>query len=183
LLVAVDAAGGDERPDAGQRGADAGAQAEAGPVSGIEEGIPELAGLVAGASDGEPGIAGREHEGENAVDDDERADGCAGIDPADDEVQLFVDAVPGVVVDRDGGEFDEEEDPLHGPAEDEVVDERTGGFRMGEADGEPDADAANGAEDGGEDEEELGMADQLIEPVGAQLALRHAHGFALGDGR
>ena len=72
LLVAVDAAGGDERPYAGQRAADAGAQEEARPVRGIEEGVPELAGLVAGAGDGEPCAAGGEHEGENAVDDDQR---------------------------------------------------------------------------------------------------------------
>ena len=100
LLVAVDAAGGDERPDAGQRGAYADAQQQAGPVGGIEERVPELAGFVARAGDGDPGIARREHEGENAVDDDERADRCAGIDPAHVEVELGVDAVPGVVVDR-----------------------------------------------------------------------------------
>ncbi len=127
--------------------ADAGAQKEAGPVSGIEEGVPEFAGLVAGSGDGEPGIAGREHEGENAVDDDERADGGAGIDPANLEVQLLVDAVPSVVIDGGGGEFDHEEDPLHGPAEDEVVNQRAGGFRVSESDGEPDAHAGDGAKD------------------------------------
>jgi hypothetical protein len=77
----------------------------------------------------------------------------AGVDPAHGEVQLGVDAVPGVVVDGDGGEFDEEEDPLHGPAEDEVMNQRAGGLGMSEADGEPDADAGDGAEDAGEDEE------------------------------
>ena len=155
---------------------------QAGPVSGIEEGVPEFAGFVAGAGNGEPGVAGREHEGENAVDDDERGDGRAGVDPADSEMEFGVDAVPGVVVDRDGGELDHEEDPLHGPAEDEVVDERAGGLGMGEADGEPDADAGDGAEDTGEDEEESGVAGKLLEPsvakfaVGMRMALRSAMG-------
>ena len=104
----------------------------------------------------------------------------AGIDPADCEVQLGVDLAPGGVVDRNGGQFDDKEDPLHGPAEDEVMNERAGGFGMSEADGEPDAHAADGAEDGGEDEEELGVTVQLMKPVGAELAFRHAHGLALG---
>jgi len=65
-------------------------------------------------------------------------------------VQLGRNAVPGVVVDGDAGELDEEEDPLDGPAEDEVVDEGAGGFGLGEADGEPDADAADGAENPGD---------------------------------
>ena len=81
-----------------------------------------------------------------------------GVDPADLEVELWIDAVPGVVVDGDGGELDHEEDPLDGPAEDEVMDQRAGGFRVGEADGEPDADAGDGAEDAGEDKEEFGVA-------------------------
>ena len=46
-----------------------------------------------------------------------------------------------------------------------------------EADGEPDAHAGDGAEDAGEDEEELGVADQLGEPVGASFA----QGLALGQ--
>ena len=183
LLVAVDAAGGDERPDAGQRSAHAGAQQQARPVGGIEEGVPELAGFVAGAGDGEPGVARREHEGEDAVDDDERRSRGAGIDPAHREVQLFVDAVPGVVVNRHRGELDQEEDPLHGPAEDEVVNQRAGGFRMREADGEPDADAGDGAEDAGENEEELRVADQLLQPGGAQCGIGHAHRLALGHGQ
>jgi hypothetical protein len=98
-------------------------------------------------------------------------------------VEFFIDAVPGVVVDRGGGELDDEEDPLDSPAEDKVVDERAGGFRMGEADGEPDAYAGDGAEDAGEDEEELGVTDQLIEPLIAELALGHLHCLALGHGQ
>ena len=68
--------------------------AKARPVGGIEEGVPEFAGLLACSGDGEPCIARREHEGKNAVDDDEREGGGAGIDPADLEVQLGVDACP-----------------------------------------------------------------------------------------
>ncbi len=177
LLVAVDAAGADERPDAGQRGADAGAQQQARPVGGIEECIPELAGFMAGAGDGEPRVARREHEGENAVDDDERADRRGGIDPAHGQVQLGVDAVPRVVVDDGGRELDQEEDPLDGPAEDEVVNQRAGGLRVGESDGEPDAHAGDCAEDAGEDEEELRVADKFLEPVGAAFA----QGLALGQ--
>ena len=173
-----DARAGDERPDAGQGEADQGAHHQAGPVGGIEEGVPELAGFVAGAGDGEPGVSGGEHEGEDAVDDDQRADGGDGVDPADGEVELLGDAVPGVVVDGDAGELDQEEDPLDGPAEDEVVDEGAGGFGLGEADGEPDADAADGAEDSGDEEEEAGVVLQLREPVGAAFA----EGFALGHG-
>jgi len=67
VLDAVDAAGGDERPDAGQCAADAGAQEEAGPVSGIEECVPEFAGLMAGSGDSKPRIARREHESKNAL--------------------------------------------------------------------------------------------------------------------
>ena len=107
----VEAAGGDERPDAGQRAANAGAQEEARPVSGIEEGVPEFARLMTCSGDGQPGVAGREHEGKNAVDDDERKGRSAGINPADFEVQLGVDLAPGGVVDGDGGQFDEKEDP------------------------------------------------------------------------
>ncbi len=123
LLVAIDAAGGDECPDAGQRCANADAQQQAGPVGGIEEGLPEFAGFATGSGNGKPGIAGCEHEGENAIDDDEREHRGDGVDPANFEMELGVDAVPGGVVDGDGGELDEEEDPLHGPAEDEVVNE------------------------------------------------------------
>jgi hypothetical protein len=104
------------------------------------------------------------------------------VNPAHLEMKLLVDAVPGVVIDRDGAEFNHEEDPLHGPAEDEVVNERAGGFRMSEADGEPDANAGDGAEDGGQDEKKLGVPGQLREPGGAHDGIGHAHGFALGDG-
>src|ERR1035438_4702777 len=93
-------------------------------------------------------------------------------------MQFGVDAVPGVVVDDDGGQLDEKEDPLHGPAEDEVMNHRAGGLGMREADGEPDADAADGAENGGEDEEKLREAGQLFEPVRAELSFRHLHGLA-----
>ena len=88
LLVAINAAGGDERPDAGQRSAHASAKQQARPVGRIEKGIPEFAGLVARARDADPGVAGREHEGENAVDDDERADRGARVDPADRRCSL-----------------------------------------------------------------------------------------------
>ena len=135
------------------------------------------------SGDGEPGVARREHEGENAVDDDQREGRGHGINPADRQVQLLVDLAPGVVVDRDGGQLDDEEDPLHGPAEDEVMNQRAGGLRVRQADGEPDAHAADRAEDAGEDQEELGVAGQLLEPRGAQLALRHAQGLALGHGQ
>ena len=98
-------------------------------------------------------------------------------------MELGVDAVPGVVVDRDRGELDQEEDPLHGPAEDEVMNERAGGLGMREADGKPDAHAGDGAEDAGEDEEEFRVADQLLEPSGAEYGIGHAHGLALGHGQ
>ena len=156
------------------------AQQQARPVGGIEERVPELAGLVPCAGDREPGVARREHEGENAVDDDERGCRGAGVDPAHSEVQLGIDAIPGVVVDGDGGEFDQEEDPLHGPAEDEVVNQRAGGLGMREADGEPDAHAGDGAEDSREDEEEFGVAGKLFEPGIGGLFVRHAHRFAFG---
>ena len=130
LLVAVDAAGADQRPDAGQRGADAAAQQQARPVGGIEERVPELAGLVSRAGHAKPGVARRQHEGENAVDDDERAYRRARIHPAHGQVQLGIDLVPRVVIDGGRGELDHEEHPLDGPAEDEVVDQRAGGFGM-----------------------------------------------------
>ena len=183
LLFAVNLAGGDERPDSGQRAAHADAQQQARPVGGIEEGVPELAGFVAGSRNGEPGVARREHEGENAVDDDERGGRGSGIDPAHGQMKLLVDAVPGVVVDRDGGQLDQEEDPLHGPAEDKVVNQRAGGLGMGEADGKPDAHAGDGAEDAGKDEEELGVAGQLFQPCGAEFGVGDAHGLALGHGQ
>ena len=104
----------------------------------------------------------------------------AGVDPAHSEVQLGIDAVPCVVVDGDGGELDEEEDPLDGPAKDEVVNEGAGGFGMCEADGEPDAHAGDGAEDSGEDEEEFGVAGKLLEPGIARSFVGHAHRFAFG---
>jgi hypothetical protein len=139
--------------------------------------------MPASAQQTQARIARREHECENAVDDDEGEGGSAGIAPAYGEMQFGVDLVPGVVVDDDGGEFDEEEDPLHSPGEDEVMNQRAGGLGMRESDSEPDADAADGAEDGGEDEEKLREAGQLVEPVGAELACRHLHGFALGHGQ
>ena len=176
LFAAIDAAGADERPDAGQRSAHAGAQQQARPVGRIEECVPELAGLMSRAGHGEPGVARRQHEGENAVDDDQRADRRAGVDPAHRQVQLGVDLVPGVVVDGGRGQLDHEEDPLDGPAEDEVVNQRAGGLRVREADGKPDAHAGDGAEDAGKDEEELRVADQLFQPVGAALAQSLAFG-------
>ena len=72
FLVAVHAAGRDKCPDAGERCAHAHTHEEARPVGGIEERIPELAGFCACARDGEPGVSGRKHEGENAVNDDQR---------------------------------------------------------------------------------------------------------------
>jgi len=91
-------------------------------------------------------------------------------------VKLLGDAVPGVVIDRDGGEFDEEEDPLERPAKDKVVDERAGGLGLSKADSEPDANAADGAEDSSDDEKEARVALKLLHPVLAALAQR----FALG---
>src|ERR1039457_187406 len=53
---------------------------------------------------------------------------------------------------------------------------------MSEADGEPDADAGDGAKDSGEEQKEFGVLDELLEPLGADLFVGHAHGLALGDG-
>ena len=136
---------------------------------------------MAGAGDGKPRIARREHEGENAVDDGQGEERGPGIDPAHGQVELGINAVPSVVVDRGGAQLDDEEDPLDGPAEDEVVNQRAGGLGMGKADGEPDADAGDGTEDSGEDEEKLRVADQLREPCGAGFGVGHAHCLALGQ--
>ncbi len=54
---------------------------------------------------------------------------------------------------------------------------------MGEADSEPDADAGDGAEDAGKQKEELGVVDQLLEPLGAHDGIGHALGLALGHGQ
>jgi hypothetical protein len=60
------------------------------------------------------------------------------------------------------------------------MNQRAGGFGVREADGKPDSHAADGAEDGGEDEKEFRVDGQLCEPGVAQRACGHAHGFALG---
>jgi hypothetical protein len=98
-------------------------------------------------------------------------------------VQLGVDPVPSVVVDRGGGQLNHEEDPLHGPAKDKVVNQGAGGLWMSEANGEPDAYAGDSAENAGEDEKEFGIADQLLEPLGTYLLVCHAQGLALGHGQ
>jgi len=63
------------------------------------------------------------------------------------------------------------------------MNQRAGGLWIGKADGEPDADARDGAEDGGENQKKLRVAGQLPEPGVAQRALSHAHGLALGHGQ
>ena len=65
---------GDESVDAGEREADGGAEEEGGEVGGVEEADPELV-------DVQPTARG-EHEGDDAVDDDEAGEGGPEVDPA-----------------------------------------------------------------------------------------------------
>jgi hypothetical protein len=92
-------------------------------------------------------------------------------------VQLLVDLVPGVVVDDRSRQLNDKKDPLDGPAEDEVVDQRAGRFGMGEADGEPDPHSGDGAKDARQHKKELRIANQLLQPVVAAFA----QGLALGQ--
>ena len=64
------------------------AQEQARPVGRVEEGLPEPAGFLAGARHRQPRLARRQHEGQDAVDDDQGEERGHGIDPADLEVQL-----------------------------------------------------------------------------------------------
>ena len=73
-------AGGDEGVDAGEGDADGGAEEEGGEVGGVEEADPELV-------DVDP-TARREHEGDDAVDDDEAGEGGPEVDPSVPLVEL-----------------------------------------------------------------------------------------------
>ena len=95
--------------------ADAGAQNQARPVGGVEEAVPEGVGF-------QPSARGQ-HEGDDAVDDDQREVGGDEVEPADQQVGALGDLVPGGVVDQRGDDLDDEEDPLDGPAPDVGVDQ------------------------------------------------------------
>ena len=118
-----------------------------------------------------------EHEGDDAVDDDEAGEGGPEVDPAVPLVELGGELVPAAEVEEGGGDLEEEEDPLDGPAPDEDVDEVAGGGGGDEADGEPDADARDGSVDDSEEDEELGVG---LEPV-EQGVVVGLEGLALGE--
>ena len=145
---------GDEGVDAGESETDGAAEEEGGEVGGIEKADPEL-------MDVQPASRG-EHEGDDAVDDDEAGKGGPEINPAIPLVELGVQLVPAGEIEEGCGNLDEEEDPLDGPAPDEDVDEVAGGGGGDESDCEPDADAADCSIDDGEQDEELGVG---LEPV------------------
>ena len=179
LHLAVRQAGGREHHvEAGEadRGERAGEQG--GPVGRVEQPVPEAAGR-------EP-RAGRQHEGEDAVDDGQAEPRGAEIDPPDALMGGRVEAIPPVVVDHRRRDLDDEERPLDGPGPDEDVDERRSGLRVDEADGEPDADAGRGAEDQRQQGEHPAQPAQVAEhPVVAfppGLPLGHHEEQAAADG-
>ncbi len=139
------------------------------PVLGIEEGGPERADLVTGPRSIEPRAGGGEHEGEDPVDDDERPQGADRVHPSHSKVQLVGDTIPRVVVDGRCRDLHEEEDPLDGPDEDEVVYERARPSWATKADREPDPDAGDGSSGRGQHEEEARVALEQGHPLSAAL--------------
>ena len=72
-------------------------------------------------------------------------------------------AAEGLVVDENGHDLREKEDPFNGPAENKVVDEDRGGGRGDEGDGKPDAHPGEGAEHQGEEQKEFGVPPGVVQ--------------------
>ena len=108
-------------------------------------------------------LARGEHEADDSVDGKEGEPGKDEIEPADDKMAAPLHAAEGLVVDEDGNDFREKEDPFDGPGEDKVVDEDGGGGRGDEGDGEPDAHPGHGAQHQGEEQEELGVLPGVVQ--------------------
>ncbi|OPZ76965.1 MAG: hypothetical protein BWY77_01784 [bacterium ADurb.Bin431] len=139
-----------------------GAEAGGGEVGGIEEAMPEAAGL-------QPFARG-EHKGKDAVDDDQAEPGEKGIEKGNIEARPLVQFAEIVMIDEQGGDLAEEENPLDRPAEDEGMDQGGGGRRLDQGDDEPDAHAGNAAEDHGQKQEKPGVPAHIDVDLGIVLA-------------
>ena len=120
-----------------------------------------------------------EHEGRNAGNQNQADPRRQGVDPADGDVGLFRQPAPVVEEDEGRRQLDHKEHPFGGPTEDERADERFRGQRRTQADRPPDAHARDGAKHDRDENEEPGMAVEVIEVV----AVARAIGVARLDGQ
>ncbi len=153
---------------AGQAHRHRGAQHHHRQVGGVEEAGGEAARL-------DP-AAGGEHEGEDAGDHHQAGPRGGEVDPADPHVRPRVEPVPAVVVDHRRRDLGGEERPLDRPRPDEGGDEGARGLGLDERDREPDADAGEGAQHEGEQDEPAAQvpheAEEGLVPLAPGLSLR-----------
>ena len=162
-------AGGDERVDACQRQRNGCAEGQRREVGGIEEALPELV-IPDPASGGQ-------HEGDDAVDDYQAEVGGNEVDPAVPQVQARFQLVPTVQIEECSGDLNEKENPFNRPAPNVGMDQVARSRGADQADGEPDAYPADGAEDHGNQHKEFGV---LFKPA-EEGCVVFAPGPVLGD--
>ncbi len=105
-----------------------------------------------------PGI---EHEGGDAGNQHQADPGGRGVDPAHRRVVLWGQPAP-IVIEREGrGDFQDEEDVLRRPTEDERADEHFGRQRRRQPDGPPNPHAGDRAEHDRQEDEEAGVTPQV----------------------
>ena len=167
-----DAWGGEQSEHPRQDQTDSQADNHTRPIGGVEEAKPHVSG-------GQP-LSGSQHERDDAVDQHERQEARAGIDNAYAHVGFRAHpaaAAPriGIVIGQQGNHFQQEKPPLRGPEKDEIMDQHGRGPRVYHAHGEPDAYAAEPAENHGQEQEKVRMALQPLQdlrcavPVGSPL--------------
>ena len=83
--------------------------------------------------------------------------------------------VPEVVEGKGGDQLENEGSPFRGPAEDKNINQRAGGFGTGEADGPPDTDASDGAENQRDQDKVTRQSTQIVERFGTVIAVGAAH--------
>ena len=167
-----DAWGGEQSEHPRQDQTDSQADNHTRPIGGVEEAKPHVSG-------GQP-LSGSQHERDDAVDQHERQEARAGIDNAYAHVGFRAHpaaAAPriGIVIGQQGNHFQQEKPPLRGPEKDEIMDQHGRGPRVHHAHGEPDAYAAEPAENHGQEQEKMRMVLQPLQdlrcavPVGSPL--------------